>query len=229
MVAAVSDDIFAAGLYPIDQAARLSRLSPRVLRRWLDGDESNQPAMRRRMPKNDADVLSFLDLVQALAIRALRKNGVLSLQKVRETIVEADRLGFPYPFARKHETYHFDDDVVICLADGTVIGVTGKYKRQHLIKPIVEVYLDDLTYHLPLGLASRYTPLKDETGREIVIDPTIRYGAPTVLPCRYTVGSLISAVDSEGSIVAAADAYGVEEADVKFALRYDDMLSESVA
>lgn len=227
MVAAVSDDIFAAGLYPLDQAARLARLSPRVLRRWLDGDEASAPALRRRMPKNDADVLGFLDLVQALAIRALRRDGILSLQKVRETIEEAERLGLTYPFARRHQTYSFDDDVVIRFPDDTIIGVTGKYKRQHLITPVVELYLDDLSFNDESGFASRYTPLRDGT-RQIVIDPSIQYGSPTVFPCRYTVGALVSAVDSEGSVAAAADAYGIDEAEVKFALRYDDMLDESV-
>lgn len=118
--------------------------------------------------------------------------------------------------------------MVICFPDGTIIGVTGKYRRQHLIKPIVEVYLDDPAYN-DAGIANRYTPLRDEEGREIVIDPAVKYGAPTVFPCHYTVGALLDAVDSEGSTEAAADAYEIAEADVKFALRYDDMLAESVA
>jgi uncharacterized protein (DUF433 family) len=86
------------------------------------------------------------------------------------------------------------------------------------------LYLDDLTFDPDSGLASEYTPLKDN-GRKIVINPSKQFGAPVVMPVGYTAGALIEAVESEGSIEAAAEAYGVDEADVKLALRYDDMLT----
>lgn len=222
MVAAVPDSVFADGLYTPEQAARLARLSTRSLRRWLDGEGDKAPALQRSMPKSNSAVVGFVDLIQALAIRAIRKSGKLSLQKVRETIVEAEKAGVTYPFARRHQTFLFSDDVVIKLND-TIIQVTGKYKQQHLLRPVIEVYMDDLTFDV-FGLATRYTPLKEDH-REIVIDPSIKYGSPVVLPCGFTVGSLISAVESEGSISAAANAYEVEEADIRLALKYDDNLA----
>jgi uncharacterized protein (DUF433 family) len=224
VVAAIDERIFSEGLYPIDQAARLARVSPRILRRWFDSDE---PAMRRRLAKNDSDLVSFIDLVQSLAIRALRKKKKLSLQRVRQTIIEAEKMGVTHPFARKHQTYLFDDDVVLAFPDGRIVGCTGEYRGQHLFKPIIELYLDDLGFDPKSGLASRYTPLKDN-GFSIVIDPSIKYGAPIVHPIGYTVSSLVAAVDSEGSIEDAAKAYDVDPSVVKFALRYDDYLVETV-
>ena len=223
MVAAAIQDIFAEGLYTTEQAARLARLSPRSLRRWLDGEGENEPALYRRMPKSNSAVVGFVDLIQALAIRAIRKSGTLSLQKIRETIIEAEKAGIRYPFARPHKTFLFSDDVVIEMADGTIIGVTGKYKQQHLIRPVIEVYLEDLTFDI-FGWPTRYTPLREEN-REIIIDPKIQYGAPVVMPRGYTVSSLVGAVQSEGSVSAAANAYDVPEADVRFALKYDDLLA----
>jgi uncharacterized protein (DUF433 family) len=226
VVAAVANNIFVEGIYTVEQAAHLARLSTRALRRWLDGEGDKAPALVRRMPKNDAEVLGFVDLIQAMAIRAIRNTGKLSLQKVRQTIIESEKLGIRYPFARRHQTYLFADDVVIRLDDDRLIQVTGKYRQQQLIKPVVELYLDDLTFNPDSGLADEYTPLRDSgNGRKIVINPAVKYGAPVVIPCGYTVNSLVTAVDSEGSIQAAADIYDVPEADVKFALRYEDILA----
>jgi uncharacterized protein (DUF433 family) len=228
VVAIASQNIFVEGLYTIDQAARLARLTPQTLRRWFDGSDERKPAAIRSFPKNDAGVVGFVDLIQALAIRAIRKERKLSLQKIRETIIMAREHGIDYPFARSHQTFLFADDVVIMLPDERLIQVTGKYKRQHLIKPVVELYLDDLCFNAETGLASEYTPLKDGD-MFISIKPTVKYGSPVVMPIGLTAGSLINAVDSEGSIKDAASAYGIDISYVKLALRYDDMLAGTAA
>jgi DNA-binding transcriptional MerR regulator len=113
VVAVATPSIFREGIYTVEQVAHLARLSPRTLRRWFDGEGEGEPALIRRIPKNDAQVFGFLDLVQSLAIRALRNTGKLSLQKIRQTITEAEKLGVQYPFARDHKTFVFADDVVI--------------------------------------------------------------------------------------------------------------------
>ena len=224
MVAVIPEQIYSEGLYTVDQAARLARVPARVLRRWLDGGSGSTATIHRRVPRNDAGALGFIDLIQVLAIRAIRNKKRLSLQKIRQTIDEAEKLGIQYPFARKHQTYLFADDVVLRLPDDRVVQVTGKYTRQDLIKPVVELYMDDLVFDEETGLAAEYTPLR-EGDRKIVINPTIKFGAPIVYPSGYAASTLIDAVESEGSIKAAAEAFAVSEADVKIALRYDDLLA----
>ena len=230
MVAQIAKDIFTEGIYTIDQAAHLARLSPRSLRRWFDAESGKEPALHRRIPQNDAEVLGFVDLVQALAVRAIRNTGKLSLQKIRQTIIAAENLGIKFPFARKHQTFLFADDVVIRLPDERLIQVTGKYKSQQLMKPVVELYLDDLSFDAITGLAKEYIPLRDVGDeRRIVINPKIQYGAPVVMPGGHTVNALVNAVDGEGSIEAAADIFEVPVAEVKFALRYEDVLGGMAA
>jgi uncharacterized protein (DUF433 family) len=226
-VATVTENnIFLEGLYTRDQAAHLARLSTRSLQRWLDGDADTEPVLLRKMPVSDSKVIGFVDLIQALAIRAIRNSGKLSLQKVRQTITEAARLGVSFPFARHHQTYVFDDDVVIKLADETLIQVTGRYRHQQLIKPVVELYLEDLSFDATTGLAAEFVPLRDTHGDvRIVINPKRKYGSPLVMPRGRTVNSLVMAVDSEGSIAAAAHMCEVPEGDVKLALRYEDILA----
>jgi uncharacterized protein (DUF433 family) len=229
VVAAATPSIFQEGIYTIDQAAHLARLSPRSLRRWFDGEGESEPALTRRVPRNDAQVFGFLDLIQALAIRAIRNTGKLSLQKIRQTIIEAEKPGVHYPFARDHKTFIFSDDVVIDV-NGQLFQVTGYYRQQQLIKPVVEIYLQDLTFDPLTGLANEYVPLRDATSdAKVVIKPTLKYGAPVVMPRGYTVSSLVGAVDSEGSIEAAAQMLDVPQADVKLALRYEDILAGTAA
>lgn len=229
MVAIAQNDIFVEGLYTVEQAAHLARLSPRSLRRWLDGEGDKEAALIRRIPKNDGGILGFVDLIQALAIRAIRQSGTLSLQKIRQTITEAAKAGIDFPFAHKHQTFRFGDEVVIKISD-SLIGLTGEYRQQHLMKPILEVYLYDLTFDTLSGLATEWTPLKDsDSDAKIVINPKFQYGAPVVMPRGYTVGALVDAVENEGSAEAAADIFEIPLADVKLALRYEDMLIGTAA
>lgn len=216
------------GLYTPEQAARLARLRTGTFKRWIDGNASGEAALDRMMPHSESGVVSFVDFVQAMAIRAIRRERKLSLQKIRETVVEANRRGVQHPFARKHQTFLFNEDVVVKLDGGELIQVTGKYKDQQLIRPVVELYMDDLVYDDVDGLACRYTAWRDGD-RSIVIDPKVKYGAPVVYPSGFTVGALLSAVDGEGSPSAAAEAFEIDEKDVKIALRYDDWLSGTAA
>jgi uncharacterized protein (DUF433 family) len=223
VVAVAQISTFSEGLYTPDQAARLARLTPQTVRRWFDGVGGHEPAAIRRLPKEDAGLLGFVDLVQAMAIRAIRLDRKLSLQKIRETINAAKELGVEYPFARKHQTFLFADDVVIKLADNRLIQVTGRYKMQECIRPVLEVFMDDLCFDADTGLANEYRPLKDD-GHYISISPSRKYGAPVVMPQGYTVSSLVNAAQAEGSPADAASAFNVPESAVRLALKYDDFL-----
>ena len=228
MVVNAAENPLTMGIYTPVQAARLARLHTRTLERWVDGNAHGEAVIDRQMPASESGVVSFVDFVQAMAIRAIRLERRLSLQKIRETIEHAREMGISHPFARKHQTYLFADDVVIWLVEeDRLVEVTGKYKKQHLIRPIVELYLEDLGFD-STGLANRYDAMRDGDTR-IVLDPEVNFGAPTVFPCRYTVGALLDAVQGEGSPEAAAVAYGVAERVVKLALRYDDVLSGTAA
>ncbi len=224
MIANVAN-IFTEGLYTLDQAARLAKVSPRLMTAWLDGTQDREPAVLRRIPPNQARIVGFIDLIQALAIRAIRATRKLSLQKIRATINAAHEKGIDYPFARRHQTFLFADDVVIRLdfPEEILIQVTGKYKHQQLLHAIVEPYLIDLSYDSQ-GLAYEYSPLSDGEYK-IVINPRKQYGAPIVLPIGYTVAALVNAYQGEGSLSGAAAAFGVNPTAVKLAVRYDDFLS----
>ena len=224
---ATAHNLIHSGAYTLDQLAAFAGIgSTAKARRWLFGSNSGEAAVIP-MYGRDESLSSFVDMVQLMAIRDIRLHRKISLDKIRETILVASGMGISYPFARKHQTYVFMDDVVIRLSDGSIVGATGKYRHDLLMEPIVERYMQDIGFDAD-GLAVEYTPMRDR-GSRIVLSPKHRFGAPVVLPCNYTVETLVCAVQSEGSVLRAARTFGVDQADVRLALRYDESLRREPA
>ena len=81
-------------------------------------------------PQMDSEhrVVTFLDFVQALAIRAIRQHHHISLDKIRTAIDRAENeFKVQWPLARKHTIYLLGRDIQIVLeAGGHPVQVTGK-------------------------------------------------------------------------------------------------------
>jgi uncharacterized protein (DUF433 family) len=117
-------------------------------------------------------------------------------------------------------------ELVIRLTDDKkdkFVQLTGRASSNLLMKEIAEPFLADLHFDPESGLASEYTAWK-EVSQSVVLNPERRFGEPIVMPCGYTAQTLFDAIKSEGSIAAAADAYGVTPEDVSIAYSYIDHL-----
>lgn len=211
------------GVYTPDQAARLLRIQPAMVTRWIYGSGKLKAAVLPEYEEHDGELITFRDLVQSMAIRAIRTQKQISLQKIRATVEAAKAHSVQFPFARLHTTYVFRDDMVLRLNDGRLIQVTGKYKNHDLMEPIVYDYLDDLGFD-DYGLANIYTPIR-RGFRSVQLSPSVNYGAPTVQPGAYTVATLINAFHAEGGIDKAANICDVNEGDIKIALEYEAKLN----
>lgn len=222
MIATQSKSWEQLGAYTPDQAARLLGVRPGMVQRWIYGDGLGSAALLAQFPDHVGELVTFIDFIQTMAIRDIRQQKQLSLQKIRKTVEAAKKHGIDYPFARQHTTYVFNDDVVLRLNDDRLIQVTGKYKEQDLIKPVVERYMEDLGFD-DHGLASSYVPMQ-RGFRKVVYQPNINYGAPTIMPCRYTVSTLLDAVEAEGGIEQAANICDVNTEDVRLAVDYESKL-----
>ena len=209
----------ARGAYAPDQAARLLGIRADMVKRWLYGSRTSQAALIPEYADHRGALVTFLDLIQAMAIRDIREQRRVSLQKIRATVGVAQEHGVSFPFARRHRTYVFGDDVVLRLNDGRLIQATGKYHQQDLMEAIVYEYLDDLGFD-KTGLADTYTPCRLNF-RSVQLSPLLNFGAPTVQPCGYTVKTLITALDAEGGIERAANVCGVSPDDVRLAIQFE--------
>lgn len=213
------------GVYTPAQAAWLTGVhDASAVVRWVFGSGASEPAIIPRATKSNNGLLSFVDLIQVRAIRHVRaktkKRPAVSLQKVRIAVEMAAKKGVLYPFARQHTIYEYDGEIVLRLEGENYEFATGPYKKEALLEDIAAFYADDLSYGSD-GLANRLTPIV-KRNRSVVLDPSLRFGAPTVLPCNYSVATLAQAAAVQGC-TSAAKTFQVSKADVKLAMDYDAM------
>lgn len=215
------------GLYTVPEAARYARVDPDLVRRWLFGTSKLQPVFTPQFGRGEK-LISFLDLIQTLAIRQIRVMNKVPVKKIRQAMRWVkEKLGEDYPFARKHFTYLFGNELAIEFKRGQYAQVSGRRVGQGLIREIVEPYLVDLTYD-DTGLACAYTIYRSRDQVEVTMDPEVRFGEP-VLPSGYSARCLYDAITTEGSVSNAAEAYGVDEAEVRAAFGFFDYLSGATA
>jgi uncharacterized protein (DUF433 family) len=228
-------DRLGIGIYSPAEAAFYARVSRRIMTRWVFGEGGAKPVIDRQIRDSSEKVVTFLDFIQTLAVREVRNRHRLPLQRIRQGVEEArSRYGIEYPLARKHKIYLFSDqkgeghgEIVIRLDDDEVddryIQLTGRAKGNLMIRPVVEMFLEDLHFDPQTGLATQYSPMEDE-GASIVLNPHRRFGEPIVDPGGYTAETLWHATNTEGGIEAAAEAYGVTVGEVRLANKYYDTL-----
>jgi len=215
------------GAYTIAQLATFAEIRHwSKVKRWLFGSSTGAAALEPFAP--DPEIVSFVDLAQVMAVRNILAKRQVSLQRIREAIQTATEHGVRYPFAQKHQAWvQPSGHVAIRLENGLVIGATGKNKHHGFIEKYAVHPVDDLGFDAS-GMASSYTP-EHEKGRKIVLRPGVRFGAPVVVPCGYTVETLVCAVEAEGSILKAARVVGVDQGDIRLAIRYDERLNRIAA
>jgi hypothetical protein len=209
------------GLYTIPEAALYARVSTPKMTRWLFGTRSGKSVVKPQFGGNEK-LVSFLDLIQTLAIREIRMQRNVPLPKIRQAIkVAKEKLGFDYPFARPHCTYLLNDELVILKpeTEDEFVEASGKHRGQRLF-PFAEMYLTDLTFS-PEGLANSYQIFTSRHPKPVAIkmDPLRRFGEP-LLPSGYTAMTIFEAIKTEGGIEATTKAYGISKEEVEAAYQF---------
>jgi hypothetical protein len=215
------------GLYTLAEAAFYARLNQNTLSRWLYGSSGGEAVLRPE--GSDERFVTFVDFIEAMAVRAIRLEHKLKLDKVRQAVrVAANVYGVTHPLAQRHITYLFDNEIFICLPNTNTASpaeryfqASGKHKGVQLMKPIVEVYLDDIGFD-PDGVARTFS-IFERNKQRVLMDPKIHFGEPRV-PSGYSFMTLWEASTSEGSMEAAAKAYGVPVEEVALACHCYDHL-----
>jgi hypothetical protein len=215
------------GLYTVEEAALFARVSTAMMSRWLFGTRSGKPVVRPQFGRGDK-LVSFLDLIQTLAIREIRLQHRVPLAKFRQAIDEAERRRLTYPFARSHCTYLKPDGELVIRTDpyaDSFVEASGKHRGQRLI-PFVEMYLKDLTYDAA-GLAKDFRIFR-YGNVSVTMDPDRRFGEP-LLPSGHSAVTIRRAVTAEGGLERAAKAYGIPLAEVETAYHFYDFLNANAA
>jgi uncharacterized protein (DUF433 family) len=212
-----------AGLYTLAQAAMFARMPFNTLNYWHFGTKTRQPLRDSEIPKQDGKFVTFLEFIEAVAIRSLRTERNIPLPKIREAIKEAqDKYQTKYPFAQQiHKTVVVGKDIHILLGkDATMIGLTGQDKAQKSFKPFLEPYMENIRYNAD-KVACEFVALRYGEGDKIIkMNPRINFGEPLVGRTGYTAETLWKAAVAEGSIEMACKYYEVDRESVAAACNY---------
>ncbi|WP_435007590.1 hypothetical protein P12x_004855 [Tundrisphaera lichenicola] len=223
------------GIYTPAEAAFYSKVEPKALVRWVFGNSAGKPVIERQLQDSEEKTVTFLDLVQVLAVREVRTRYLVPLQRIREGVeLATTHYGLDYPLARKHDILLFGDSetpghqqlVIRLNGDDALpeyIQLTGKNKGNRMLGKVVEPFLKNITFDEDSQLASQYRPMTSGAA-VVLLDPTRRFGEPIIEPGGYTAEALWLATNVEGSFEDAASACGVSVEEVELANRYFDTL-----
>ncbi len=204
-----------APAYTLREATRLTGISFGALHAWSNG----RPASggRRTSQKPIIQLAgrhwSFTNLVEAHALRALRKTHQLKLEAIRKAVryVE-EQLKVQHPLA----TNAFKTDGVSLFVDKFGQLINASRDGQTAMKDVLEKYLQLIDYGRDGRAARLYV---DGDRRLIVIDPAVRFGRPVLTGTSVPVEMIVERFDAGDSVRQLAADYEVRTEQVEEALR----------
>jgi uncharacterized protein (DUF433 family) len=229
------------GFYSRAEAARLLKVNPTRLNRWIRGytyklrqegesyiKRQKNPVVHVFLPAIEGVLaLSFVELIELRVIKAFTDKG-LPLQRVRVAAERAIELfGTVHPFASKRV---FTDGELVFAEFGEntkrdlpdVIELTkGKHLQIHS-GVLLEGYLDEVSFNQDTLLADRWWPLSKDF--PVILDPKIAFGAP-VIEGTATRTEVIAGTSRAMSTDAAANLYQLQKREVEAAVQFEDLLA----
>jgi uncharacterized protein (DUF433 family) len=241
-----ANDMLGVGLYSPSEAALYARVKTSLMKRWLYGNSQGESVIEPQFGTTEEKDVTFLDFVQALAIRKIRlEQPGISLQKIREAFFRAkEEFGVPYPFAldSTHIGLFGPPDnpkkqvIWLCVGkddDGAnkYFQLTGKKNKNQMIGEVVRSYAYRLIFDDNTKLAKKFLayPTTQDAPEHIVMDPAVRFGEPYLESCGYTARTLYDAYRSEGTPKRAAEIYNVKEEQITLVAEYFDYLKPIAA
>ena len=210
------------GLYSVSEAARYAKMPPSTVRRWFFPGKAAHCLRRGDIESDEEKALSFLDFVEAIAVRSLRVDYRVSLNTIRRAIDFAqDTYRTDHLFAREDHKTLIDGSRqihIIFPGEENPVKMGGEGAGQTTFRACIEGYMEDLEFNRE-RLANLYTAFQFG-GQKVVMNPAFRFGEPIIEENGYPVHVLWRAVVSEGSPERAAELYAASVASVKAAYRY---------
>jgi uncharacterized protein (DUF433 family) len=211
--------------YSLPEAAHYLRLPSATLRSWAvgrpyhraDGPQFSGPILT--LPDPNRPLLSFVNVVEAHVLAAIRRRYQIPFFKVRTAVqFLRSRLKSKHPLA-DHE---FTTDGISLFIDhlGNLVNVTQE--GQLAIRQLLEIYLRRIERDLH-GIPVRLFPFTREPEadepRAVVIDPQISFGRPVLVGTGIATVIVAERYKAGESMEDLAVDYDRERADIEEAIR----------
>ncbi len=224
-----------APAYGVSEAARYLNIPPSTLRSWISGvrygsDRSNfEPVIS--VPPAEIVQLSFVNLVEAHVLVALRRVHKVRLQDIRVALDTLEKQ-FPkqlHPLA--FETFATDGKDLFLKHIGQLINLSRRGQLE--MGKIIDMYLHRIEYDTsgPVILYpfTRGSFQEDDQPKAVLMNPYISFGRP-VLAGRGVPTELVFERFNAGELIdTLAEDYGRKRWEIEEAIRYESARSRKAA
>lgn len=212
--------------YRPGEAARYLRLPPGTLRHWLVGwpyaTQRGERFSERLIEPASAEplLLSFMNLVEAHVLAAIRRKHKLSLSAVRAAL---DYLAKRHPSRHPLFDQQFETDGVSLFVDryGQLVNISREGQTE--IRECVKAYLERIDRE-PKGLPIRlypYTRDSEPQPRSVVIDPRVAFGRPVLAGTGISTAVIAERFDAGETLADLANEYGRRQEEIEEAIRVE--------
>lgn len=227
----MNDNLLRTGIYTVSEAARLTRVSPSRIRRWLRGYEfpvkhgrHRSPAIWRSQlePLDHTLALGFLDLLEVRCVDAFITAGV-SWKTLRLVHERARRLvGHEHPFCTN--LFATDGKTIFMEVghEADEIALWDMRDVQRVFKDVIEPFLRELEFGSG-DVPNRWWPRG--RGRLIALDPCRCFGEPIIFNDGVPTAVLARSVEANGSVDAVAHWFQIPSASVRAAVEFERSLA----
>lgn len=165
------------GVYSLAEAARLTGISPQVMRAWFVGRSGRQkPVLKSDYGMDDKNpVISFRDMVDAFILSQFRELGI-PLQRLRQIWVNIqNRFGIKHGFC--HEQLQTDGGTIFLKEADKAGGkkLVDLFNNQLVIPRVILPFLRTLDFDPQSRLANLWN-----IGAGVVVNPAVNFGKPVV-------------------------------------------------
>ena len=215
-------------LYSIPRASRYLKIPQRTIRNWVSGWRYQTEGGERflapviQLPKQDAPVLSFMNLVEAHVLGGIRRLEKVPFHKVRRGLSFLDkRAPSPHPLA----DWLFETDGVNLFVRelGGLINISQDGQVE--MEEVVSQYLRRIDRTLYAGVVRLYPFLKKEPTydepKRVMIDPLISFGRPVLVGTGVPTDVIAERFYAGDTFDDLAKDYDITSAQVEEAIRYE--------
>lgn len=222
--------LLGTGFYTVPEAARLLKIPPLNIRRWLGGYTYKQgekevkmlPLWSPQLSGNGHHLeLGFRDLIELLVIKSFIDHG-LSVAVVRNCLdVARECADDPRPFSTRR--FQTDGQTIFLesLRGTDDAEVLDLKKKQYVIKRLIDRTFKDLD--LSDDIVVRWRPYGGK--QTIVVDPERAFGQPIAANYGVPTVVLAQAVEAEGSVERVTELYDVPGSVVRDAVKFEHSLA----
>jgi uncharacterized protein (DUF433 family) len=211
--------------YGLPEVARYLRMPEATLRSWVLGRPYMTVGGQRffrpviHLPVSDSPVLSFVNMVEAHVLDAIRRQENIPLRKVRAAVAFLER---HYHSRHPLAEHKFETDGLDLFIQKAGLLINLSQEGQLAMRGIVAAYLRRVerdVQGLPIKLYPFTRKRDPEEPRAVVIDPFVSFGRPVLAGTGIATAVLAERFKAGESIEELAQDYARSVLEIQEALR----------